>query len=227
MLANAEAAGWVPEGVALHLFTTNRKRVLDRLQGQRIRVEINPFLHPLATRMCRVIEPLHVIHVVRDARNWIRSMANFGAASWRRYLIDYVPFARTVHPAARKQWRTLDTISQFAWRWRLANEQLLACGRNAARYSLIRYEDLFSPDRAHAREAMASLLSMLPPRPHDVSNAVPWETRVNPGRQGKIGPWQQWPRETLDSVMDICGPLQEEFGYAGPDGQSHETEPGS
>lgn len=227
MLANAEAAGWIPEGTALRLFTTNRAHALNRLQGQSIRVEINPFLYPLGDRMDRVIEPLHVVHLVRDARDWIQSMANFGAAGWRRYLIDYVPFARATHPTVKKEWRSLDTISQFAWRWRLANEQLLACGRNAAQYSLIRYEDLFSSDRSHANRSVLRLLSILPPQRDSETAVVPWETRVNPGRKGKVGPWQHWPRNTLDEVMQICGPLQREFGYIDLDEQSGETEPRS
>ncbi len=227
MLANAEAAGWIPEGTALRLFTTNRARVLDRLPEQSIRVEINPFLYPLATQMCQIVEQLHVIHLVRDPRSWIQSMANFGAASWRRHLIDYVPFARAIHPTVKREWHTLDTISQFAWRWRLANEQLLACSRNTAQYSLIRYEDLFSSDRSHASESILRLLSILPPQSGNESPVVPWETRVNPGRKGKVKPWQQWPRETLDRVMEICGPLQKELGYTHSEGQSGRAEPGS
>lgn len=224
MLANAEAAGRAPQGIALRLFTANRARALKRLPDQSILLEINPFLYPLADRMEQVIEPLHVVHLVRDARDWIRSMANFGAASWRRYLIDYVPFARAIHPAARREWRSLDTISQFAWRWRLANEQLLACGRNAAQYTLIRYEDLFSGDRSHANRSVLRLLSILPPQHGSESPAVPWETRVNPGREGKIEPWQHWPRETSDRVTEICGSLQKQFGYIDADERSGGTE---
>lgn len=213
MMWNAEASGWLPAGAARRLFSADRSRVLARLADGQLLVEINPFLHPFAPELHELIRPLHLVHMVRDARDWITSMANFKAAGWRRYVIDVVPFARTVHPLARAEWRTLDTIQRFAWRWRLANEQLRACAGHADHYRLVRYEDLFSGDGSRAQAALHDVLSILPTPPVVPPPAPPWTTRVNPGRSGRTARWQQWPRPTRDRVMEICGPLLESFGY--------------
>lgn len=213
MLWNAEAAGWVPAGTARRVFTGNRRRVLRGLADGRIRIEINPFLHPLAPELHEIVDPTHIVHLVRDARDWITSMANFGAAGWRRHVIDFVPFARTIPPGALDHWRSLDTITRFAWRWRLANEQLLASAEHAGHYCLVRYEDLFSADRSQARAALLRLLAAMPPGDAGAPFDANWTQRVNPSPGGKIGPWRQWPRDTQETVMEICGPLLESFGY--------------
>ncbi len=214
MVWNAEAAGWLPEGAARRMFVANRRRVLAGLAPGRVRIEINPFLHPLAPVLHELVRPLRVVHLVRDPRDWIRSMANFGAAGWRRHVIEFVPFARTVHPEARSRWRSLDTISRFAWRWRLANEQLRASGAHAEHYCLIRYEDLFSEERSLAQATARRLFDSMPPRDSGGELDANRERRVNPSRGGKVGPWQHWPRETQQRVMEICAPLLAPMGYA-------------
>ncbi len=214
MLWNAEAAGLAPAGSARRLFVQNRRRVLAA-NGSRLRIEINPFLHPLAPELHELVDPLYVVHLVRDARDWIRSMANFGAAGWRRHLIEYTPFARTIHPAAKRGWSGLDTFSRFAWRWQLANEQLLSLAEHTDYYCRIRYEDLFSADESAAGISLRQLVSGLQIEETDRMADICWTQRANPGRHGKIDDWREWPEEVRDRVMDICGPLMKEFGYAG------------
>ena len=214
MLWNAEAAGLAPAGVARRIFFNNRQRVLAGNSG-RLRIEINPFLHPLAPELHELVSPLYVVHLVRDARDWIRSMANFGAAGWRRHLIEYTPFARTIHPAARQGWSRLDTFSRFAWRWRLANEQLLSLAEHSDYYCRIRYEDLFSGDESTADASLQRLVSGLQIEEILDLADINREQRANPGRRGKIADWRDWPVEVSDRVMAICGPLMEEFGYVG------------
>ncbi len=214
MLWNAEAAGIAPAGSARRIFKRNRQRVLTG-NGDRLRIEINPFLHPLAPELHEIVSPLYVVHLVRDAMDWIRSMANFGAAGWRRHLIDYTPLARTIHPAARKGWSRLDTFSRFAWRWRLANEQLLSLAKHSDYYGMIRYEDLFSSDESAACATLQRLVSGLQIEEIGTMADISWDRRVNPGRCGKIGDRRDWPPEVSDRVMEICGPLMKEFGYVG------------
>jgi len=214
MLWNAEAAGLVPTGYARRVFMANRRRVLDELNTSIIRIEINPFLHTLAPELHQLVRPLRIVQLVRDPRDWITSMANFRAAGWRKYFIEFVPFARTIHPMARSNWRALDEISQFAWRWRLANEQLLDSSEHAEHYSLIRHEDLFSSDRSLARESVRRLLSICPPAGVDVPDDILSQEKINSSRTDRIGSWQNWPRETRDKVTEICGPLMAKFGYS-------------
>jgi len=214
MAYNAEQTGLLPAGTALRIFLKDRRRVLAALPEQSVRIELNPFLHPLAPCLHEAVVPLRIVHIVRDAKDWIQSLINFGAAGWRRHLIERTPFARTIHPAARPQWRNLDTVSRFAWRWRLANEQILSAADNAEYYGLVRYEDLFATEREHARDAVESLIEVLPPQEVAAVGDLPWTARANRSHADKLGGWQSWPETTKERVDDICGDLLRKFGYS-------------
>jgi hypothetical protein len=211
MLSNAAAAGLVPADWAERLFLRDRARRLARAAGEI--VEINPFLVPLAPRLAELVRPLRIVHMVRDPRSWIHSMANFKAAGWRRPLIDWVPFAQTVHPAARPEWRRLDPIRRYAWRWRLANEQIEAAREGAAHYALVRYEDLFGGDWAARCAALRRVLGLWHAKDRCDAAVIPWETAVNASRERELAAWERWPAAARRDAAAIVAPLMPRYGY--------------
>lgn len=212
MLANAATAGLIARDRAEGLFMRRRTRLLAG-DARSSYVEINPFLAPLAPRLPDLVDPLRVVHMVRDPRSWVPSMANFKAWGWRRTVIDWVPFAQTVHPAARATWGRLDDIRRYAWRWRLANEQIAACAERCRDYVVVRYEDLFSGNPASRSRALGSILSTLRADARFDDAAVPWDTTVNPSTKLELEAWERWSDDDRRDVAAIVEPLMARFGY--------------
>lgn len=213
MLSNAASAGWVSPHWAERLFVHNRARRLAAIGTPFEMVEINPFLAPLTPRIPDLVLSSRIVHMVRDPRSWIASMANFKAWGWRRAAIDWVPFTQTVHPAARSYWRQLDTIRRYAWRWRLANEQIEASRGRCHHYVMVRYEDLFSIDRTTRSQALKSILTTLGAEHEIDDSAIPWDTVVNPSIEHELDSWESWSADAKREVADIVALLMRRFGY--------------
>lgn len=179
-------------------------------------IEINPMLCPITDLLPTLDIPLHVVHLVRDPRTWVRSILAFKASGYRRYLIDYIPFA-TPYPSPRPAgWNRLTPPERALWRWTHCNRRILNIKSQCARYRLVRYEDLFSPTADVRHTALAALLETLGlPEPSDLS----WfqtQERKNPA------PASPYKHLELDetAVTTICGDLLDEFGYCEPTGRN-------
>ena len=213
MAYNAEMAGLLPTGTARSIFVRNRTRVIEQIPENCVRLELNPFLHPLAPSLHELVSPLHVVHLVRDARSWIESIVNFGASGWKKHIIEFLPFARTIPDQVRKEWRRLDTIGKFAWRWRMANDQILTVLNHTDNYRIIRFEDLFGSDDENVSDAFSSLISILPGSATGSTDDLPWLKKANRSERRIVNSWQSWPNSTKAQVDDICGELLLRFGY--------------
>lgn len=213
MMMNAGALGWLPAGPGRRMFARERQaRVAGLADGQR-RVEINPFLAPLAPEMPDLISPLRVICLVRDPRTWIRSMANFKGLRWKRHFVDFVPLAQSIHPEIGLRWFTLPYAVKCAWRWRFAYERILSIQERVARFDVIRYEDLFSDDAAAWNAALHQLHANLdiPDRPLTHPESV--QEPINTAQRHNHPPWSAWPEDLRAQVLEVCAPLMETFGY--------------
>jgi len=215
MLMNAALAGLAPMRWSERIYLADRRRWLRRLpSGQRI-AEISPFILSLAPRFGELVRPLRVVHMVRDPRDWIQSMGNFKAWGWKRHVIDYVPFARPVHPDARRQWLGLDSHSKHAWWWRMANEQIEACRAACESYALIRYEDLFSSDATLRERMLRQVVAVLDPGAAPDLSSVPWNLAVNPGGRGTFSGWRGWSDQAKANVAAILAGSMARYGYGG------------
>lgn len=214
MLQNAADHGVPLTGeLARRLLAQSRRRQLASLDGGSVRIEINPFLSPLTMYLVDQVKPLHVVHMVRDPRTWIPSMANFKAAGWRRFVIDAIPFARPVHPMARPGWIFRSRLERHAWWWRRTNENILALASVAASFRVVRYEDLFLRGEGAYRAALAEIVVGLGGCADPASMPEPSRNRVNPGRTGKTPAWEMFAACDRDMVLGIVGPLMTRLGY--------------
>lgn len=196
--------GWV--------FRSLRRRRFVRVASGGRYVEINPMLCPITDLLPTLDITLRVVHLVRDPRTWVRSILAFKASGYRRYLIDYIPFA-TPYPSPRPAgWNRLSPPERALWRWTHCNRRILNIKPACACYQLVRYEDLFAPAAAVRNRALADLLETLGfPEEPDLS----WfetEQRKNPA---PASPYQHLQLEE-STVTTICGDLLDEFGYREP-----------
>jgi len=212
ILWSAGMRGLMQEDIGRNLiYKWRRKELLQRNEGQ-IRIEFDSYLSPLVAEMLDYsISPI-IVHMVRHPYSWIRSAENFKAAHWRRFIIDYLPFAKLIPPKASTSWSGLNTIERSAWRWVYYNEKLLECEKAGQNYLCVKYEDFISSDSKIRNETVNKILHMLDPQ-HDTELDIEWSERMNESSHGKIDHWQDWPTQTLSNVREICGDLMDNFGY--------------
>ena len=212
ILWSAGIRGLMLENAGRNIIYKRRKEEqLQRNTGQ-IRIEFDSYLSPLVAEMLDYsISPI-IVHMVRHPYSWIRSAENFKAAHWRRFIIDYLPFAKLVPPKARASWSSLNAIEKSAWRWVYYNEKLLECEKSGQNYICVKYEDFISSDSEIRNDTVNKILYMLDPQ-YDAELEIEWSEKMNESSKGRIDHWQDWPANTLSNVREICGNLMDSFGY--------------
>lgn len=208
VLANFRNRFGFGETLLRSLFTSARRRRLDSLEYGEQYLEINPLLCPLAD-MLHQVEPLRIVHLVREPASWAQSIVNFKARGWRRGIIDYVPFTKPYPWPRPAGWNGMTEFEKALWRWRFCNESILQLRPSCDRYVHLRYEDLFSRDEEAQRHAVGRLLRALGLPDDDDLEWLRPEERLNASERKDVSPI------TLpsDRVESICGDLMTEFGY--------------
>lgn len=170
-------------------------------------IEINPFLCPITDTLPREGGSLKILHLVRHPADWSRSITSFKASTKLRAVIDYIPFAKP-YPAPRPTgWGQLGSYEKGLWRWRWCNSNILALKDTAEKYVLVRYEDLFSDDKAVQMEAIHKVFDVFDLSPSAAISESVLRERVNPSPKTVFS-------ENAKAEKEICGALAEEFGYA-------------
>lgn len=170
-------------------------------------IEINPFLCPITDTLPRAGHRLKVLHLVRHPADWSRSITSFKASTKLRAVVDYIPFAKP-YPAPRPDgWSKLGNYEKGLWRWRWCNSNILTLKDIADKYVLVRYEDLFSDDKAVQMEAIQKVFDVFDlPLPKDIPESVLRE-RVNPSPK-------EISSQNARAEVEICGELARKFNYA-------------
>jgi len=212
MLWNAGRKGLIPEDCGRNLMYKKMEKELARLKEDQVRIEFDNYLSPLVVEMLDYSVSPIVIHMVRHPYSWIKSIENFKAAHWRRYVINYLPFTKLIHPKASVFWNSLNSIEKSAWRWVYYNEKLLECKRLGQNYLCVKYEDFISSDSKIRNDTVNKMLHMLDPE-HDSEIDIKWDEKINKSNPGQIDHWQNWPVKTLNNVRNICGNVMKIFGY--------------
>lgn len=191
-------------------FKATRRRRIARLDAGCIYVEVNPHLCSLLDLVGRLVQPLHVVHLVREPSSWLDSITGFGASGWRRHVIDRLPFTRPYPVPLPAGWKEMTAPEKMLWRWRFCNEGIEALRGGASSFETVRFEDLLGPDPAARTTALAAVHRGLDlPAPPDgplLSRLGPMNARV-PTRHNA---------EAVDPrlVDHVCGDLLRRYGYA-------------
>lgn len=186
-----------------------RRQRLFNIDDEDRYIEINPLLCPVIAYLPELLSDLRVIHIVRHPRDWAQSILTFKASGYRRFLIEYIPFARTYPQPRPKNWRTCSKAVRALWQWRTCNEQILAIKPYCKSYLSLRYEDLFRSSESQKLQAWQNLFASLdlpPPKDLDELNL---KRRMNaaPNKQGSSVSLSNQDLET------VCRPLMDQFGY--------------
>jgi|GEM_PF-6508444 len=136
---------------ALCIYVNTRRRWMRKCRKS-FYIEINPFLSNLLPDIVySQVVPDAVLHIVRNPVSWVKSMIRFGAYSWRRLLVPYLPYVYFRPPYGAPGWGKLSFAQRLAHEWNYRNKRILDAKAGIQNYSLLRYEDLFQGKRLNMK----------------------------------------------------------------------------
>ena len=205
-LAGGATSRW--DGWLVRLLERKR-RAIEAAECE-LYVESNPFLATAVDALIRVFPDTTIVHVVRDARDYVRSALNHGIgsglkASANRWLPFWYPDVATPLDLAKP----LDWLETAAAQWTLVNQILEAQAPHARAYHRIAYEHLFADDNP----GLADLERALSLEAGTSKQALSAEARINAGKLDVLGPWREWDARTRERVEALCGESMRRYGY--------------
>jgi hypothetical protein len=194
----------------LRWFKVSRDKLFHKRSTKIGCIEINPMLCALTDIIPKAVNPLRVVHIVRDPRTWVESMRIFKASHRFRSLIGYIPFN---HPAPKIKYRDHSKLNEYErllWRWRRFNENLSQLENHCDSYCLIRFEDLIGSDLQLKQECMRNIIKTL-----DIDGDPDVSWYVNPPSLNIRTDNQQFHFSQIESgqLHEVCGELMERYGY--------------
>jgi hypothetical protein len=208
MLANMRNDFGLGKSLVRKLFLSSRKKRYASLSQNEKFIEVNPLMCPLVDLLKELDRPIHVVHMVREPLSWVKSISAFQASKYVRPFYPYIPFS-TPFPSPRPAgWEKLNSTERQLWRWRFCNEQILAQREHFSRYSLVRYEDLFSQDQSKRMENVKSICETFEIPIDLVDTTSAFQQRQNPAPARSVAPVNE------QVAFDICSDFSRQLGYA-------------
>ncbi len=155
---------------------------------------------------------LRIIHLVRDARDFVASFMAWKRQSLKRSFLHHVVPAWQPNPwlareAGLVQWVRMSKFEHFCWIWRFKNEWFAGLARHG-NYLLVRTEDLVGPNTyAETANALARFVTGQPPLKPPTPPAQVHASRESYPR------WPEWTPAMAGTLARHCGPLMGRFGY--------------
>ena len=158
-----------------------------------------------------------VIGIIRDPRDWVRSFLNYGGRYDREDRVDLLPPGRLT-PAKLGQtelaaeWPTWGTFEKLAWEWSVIYGHLTAAVDDNTGVRMWRFEDVFGPDRAFARD-LVGYAATHGTRHYAVTGLE--EALRDPinASSGAAQDWEHWTPAEAAVVQRLCGDLMARWGY--------------
>lgn len=187
-------------------------------------LEANTQYADLADLLPRAFPQANVVYVIRDPRDWVRSMVNFraGLYAWRDPR-GWFPHMRvrphdTGEEGLARRWRRMPRFEKIAWSWAARHRAILPRIAGDPRVRLLRYEDLF--ESAGKEERFRAMLDFATAFPDGFRAEVAFDPallaqRSHSSRDGNFPGWRRWDAELARTLELHCGELMRPFGYGG------------
>lgn len=210
ILSNMYTAGKVNEEILIRIFKFTRHKIIANPSLAKYYIESNNFLYGYCDLLPKVFEDCHIIHIIRDPRDYITSHINHGVFRGAKLLAkNYFPYwfmnvPKRLGKSAMKPWEIL------AGRWLIVNQFLENRGKNLQNYHFCKFENVFRQDL----EQICKQID-LPYNEQILENLK--KTKVNEGKLAIFPKWTSWTVEQMQEVDAICGPYMRTFGYGKED----------
>lgn len=178
---------------------------------EEIYIESNNFLAGFVNTLKYVFHDPIIIHVVRDPRDYVRSIINHGGDTGLKGLANkYIPYANFSKKFIKRSYSGSNKLfARSALYWRNINEYLEKAGEGYPQYHIFKFEDIFASN-SDSLQQIADIIGVDISAIEDLNSK---EKKVNASRLDVIPIWQEWTYEECKIVNDICGELMQTYGY--------------
>ncbi len=161
-----------------------------------------------------------VIYVVRDGRDWVRSMLD-----WNILYRPDPPTKSIGHewPAATDipgnpyldAWSRFSRFEKLCWAWATLNTYAIASISKNQDARLFHFEHIFSgPQKYESLKELVHFATDLPGLvPRSIGKTDGWLERKTHGSSGQSPVPEAWTAVQKRQFAEICGPLMERLGY--------------
>ena len=165
-------------------------------------------------------ETYKVVGVVRDPREWVRSMMNYkrhyGSRDWLSRLgirrLDPKMVGDATHA---ERWPRMSPFEKNCWEWNATYAAITSFVAGDDHSRTYRFEDLFhSPERLSTCRDLLDFMTRFPSRefPYHLDAAMFSQPR-NVSDKAAFPDWRQWSPERAHQLDAICGSLMRDYGY--------------
>lgn len=196
-----------------------RHKFISRLPGT-VYVESNLGYYGLVDVIPVAFKQHRVIYIIRDGRDWVRSMMNwgevYGKSAIRNFFAHKWPTARDVPgDEFAHNWSAISRFEKLCWAWAHLNAYALNTISRNPHARVFKFEAIFNDANKYQTlddliTFSISLPGIEPDKLKDTSGRL--EQKVHQSLS-TFPKWEAWTEDQKSQFTKICGPLMEKLGY--------------
>lgn len=213
ILTNMNLCHLAPRFGVVFLWRLLKAKELDKCTRP-IFMDSNNLLYALPLIAPTLYPDLHVIHIVRDPRDYVRSHMNWAKHRPKSWIADrLIPFWQPngvlcdgISPG---RWMRMSKLERFSWVWSFKNRLLEKIAGSRIPYLRIRFEDVFST--TEPEPVFQRILAFM-----GIEGKTPgvevFEEKRNTSTKG-MPHWRDWESADCRKLAALCEPLMARYGY--------------
>jgi hypothetical protein len=218
-LSDARFSGKLSYPQAVSNLSGQRMSFASEMPGS-VYIEANLGYYGLLDVIPAVFKHHKEIYIVRDGRNWVRSMLNwgevYGKKGIRKYFSHQWPAASDIpeDPYAEK-WHGFSRFEKLCWAWAKLNGYALDSISKNPHVRVFHFEKIFSgKERYQYLNDLVTFATSLPGiDPERIGRTDGWLEQKIHQSSNEFPAWEKWTPEQRRQFEQMCGPLMEKLGY--------------
>jgi hypothetical protein len=218
-LSDARFLGNLSYHQAVSDLSGQRMGFISKMPGS-VYVEANLGYYGLLDVIPAVFKHHREIYIVRDGRDWVRSMFNWGEAygkkGIRRYFSHQWPAASDIpEDSYAEKWNNFSRFEKLCWAWTKLNGYALNSISTNQHVQVFHFEKIFSgQERYRYLNNLVTFATSLPGiDPEHIGKTDGWLEQKIHQSSNEFPAWEKWTSEQKHQFGQICGPMMEKLGY--------------
>jgi len=217
-LSDSKLQGTLSLSEAAKNLHAQRNEFISRMPGS-VYVESNLGYYGLLDVIPCVFKNYRTIYIVRDGRDWVKSMMNwgevYGKGRIRKLFAHNWPTAKDIkNDEYASQWDALSRFEQLCWAWSRLNRYALNTISENPYARIYKFESIFlAKNRYQNLDDLVSFAVSLPGVAGELGTTNGWLEQKIHQSSSQFPGWEQWTKDQQHKFDEICGPQMEKLGY--------------